>query len=203
MADFKAAYAKVKRFEGGWCNVPGDHGGETFAGIARQFWPDWEGWPLIDQAKKHESFKEGPRAFSAYLLDSEKLPAMAEEWYRLNWWQPLRLGTLSQELADEIFEQAVNMGKGGAGKHLQRLCNALNWWRGGRLFPDLSVDGAIGPKTLQAIRMLLKDRISVREFTNWLNIAQGAFYMGIAAGNVDQRKFFDGWRSRVEVKNGN
>ncbi len=29
MADFTIAYAPLAGFEGGWCNVPGDSGGET------------------------------------------------------------------------------------------------------------------------------------------------------------------------------
>ena len=37
MADFLISYAPLKAFEGGWCNVKGDAGGETYAGIARNF----------------------------------------------------------------------------------------------------------------------------------------------------------------------
>ena len=43
MAIFKKAYEPVRQWEGGWCNVEGDRGGETYAGIARNFWPDWPG----------------------------------------------------------------------------------------------------------------------------------------------------------------
>lgn len=42
-ADFNIAYNPVRTFEGDWCNVPGDKGGETYAGIARAFFPDWPG----------------------------------------------------------------------------------------------------------------------------------------------------------------
>ena len=53
MADFATAYAPLAGFEGGWCNVQGDSGGETYAGIARRYWPDWPGWKLIDGEKDH------------------------------------------------------------------------------------------------------------------------------------------------------
>lgn len=33
-ADFNIAYNPVRTFEGDWCDVPGDKGGETYAGIA-------------------------------------------------------------------------------------------------------------------------------------------------------------------------
>ena len=29
--------------------VSGDRGGQTYAGIARNFYPDWDGWDLIDR----------------------------------------------------------------------------------------------------------------------------------------------------------
>lgn len=69
-AVFESAYAPVKQWEGGWCDVPGDSGGETYAGIARNFFPNWRGWPLIDAAKRHNSFREGSSAFSRHLSTS-------------------------------------------------------------------------------------------------------------------------------------
>ena len=44
MADFKVAFAKTIRFEGGYVNHKADKGGETYKGIARNFWPKWKGW---------------------------------------------------------------------------------------------------------------------------------------------------------------
>ncbi len=49
--DFQKALAHTLEFEGGYANDPADSGGETFRGISRRNWPQWEGWPLIDQAK--------------------------------------------------------------------------------------------------------------------------------------------------------
>lgn len=34
--------------EGGYANVLGDKGGETYMGISRVYWPSWPGWPVID-----------------------------------------------------------------------------------------------------------------------------------------------------------
>ena len=53
MADFDLAYAPVAKWEGGWTHDSGDKGGETYAGIARAFFPDWPGWHFIDAAKAH------------------------------------------------------------------------------------------------------------------------------------------------------
>lgn len=52
MADFATAYAPLAGFEGGWCNVQGDSGGETYAGIARRYWPGWPGWKIIKAQHK-------------------------------------------------------------------------------------------------------------------------------------------------------
>lgn len=199
MADFEHAYAPVRQFEGGWCDIPGDRGGETYAGIARAFWPDWEGWSLVDAAKRHTSFSEGARTFSRHLESIPGLQDMVASWYRREWWERMGLASLPQVLADEIFEQAVNLGRGGAGRYLQRLCNALNYDRSSHkaLFPDLAEDGAIGSKTLEALSLLLARRCSPEDMVHWLNCLQGAHYVAIAAKNQDNRQFLDGWRSRT------
>ena len=45
MADFQPAFEKMIRNEGGYTlhNVASDRGGQTFAGIARNFHPNWPG----------------------------------------------------------------------------------------------------------------------------------------------------------------
>lgn len=199
MADFLKAYALVKAWEGGWCDVQGDAGGETYAGIARSFFPDWPGWPLIDAAKKHSSFRQGSRAFSAHLATLPGLADMVTDWYRMEWWDRMRLDHLPQIVADELFEQAVNLGRGGSGRYVQRLCNALNYNKrtGQRLFPDLAEDGCLGPKSLTAISALLSERASAAVFVHALNGLQLAHYVGLGSKNFEHRKFVDGWLTRT------
>lgn len=198
MAIFKKAYEPVRQWEGGWCNVEGDRGGETYAGIARNFWPDWPGWKTIDEAKQHASFRSGARAFSKHLDGIPGLRDMVEDWYLAEWWDRMGLGALPQTLANEIFEQSINLGRGGAGRYLQRLCNALNYDKArGELFPDLAEDGAVGSKTLAALTALLKERCSPEDMVHWLNCLQGAHYVNIAARTPGNRKFIDGWRTRT------
>lgn len=199
MAEFLQAYEPVRRWEGGWCDVPGDSGGETYAGIARNFWPGWSGWPLIDAAKKHSSFREGARAFSRHLDALPGLTDLVTDWYRAEWWERMGLARFPQAVADEIFEQSVNLGRAGAGRSLQRLCNALNYNKRSdeRLFPDLAEDGAVGPKTLAALSAVLERRADEAAVVHALNCLQGAHYVGLAAKNFRHRKFMDGWMSRT------
>ena len=91
MAEFLKAYAPLKDFEGGWCDVSGDTGGETYAGIARNFFPSWEGWAVIDAAKSHSSHSRGALAFSRHLATLPGLSDMVRDWYRREWWDRMGL----------------------------------------------------------------------------------------------------------------
>lgn len=199
MADFLKAYAPLKNFEGGWCNVSGDPGGETYAGIARNFFPSWDGWAVIDAAKSHSSYSRGALAFSRHLAALPGLSDMVSDWYRREWWDRMGLAAFSQPVADELFEQAVNLGRSGAGKLLQRLCNAMNFDKrsGAALFVDLVVDGAVGPKTLAALARVLDRRASDAAVVHALNCLQGGHYIEVAAVNAAKRKFVDGWLTRT------
>ena len=97
------------------------------------------------------------------------------------------------------FEQTVNLGRGGAGKYLQRLCNALNYnkSKGERLFTDLVEDGAVGNKTLDALSAILARRSGEADVVHALNCMQGAHYVGLAAKNFQHRQFMDGWMKRT------
>lgn len=179
-ADFNIAYNPVRTFEGDWCDVPGDKGGETYAGIARAFFPDWPGWHFIDAAKAHPSFQQGSLAFSRHLTTLPNLEDLVTAFYRVQWWDKMGLARWPQLVANELFEQAVNLGRGGSGKLLQRVCNAMNYVRRNgkeqRLFDDLDEDGAVGPKTVKALALVLEYRAE-RDVVHALNAAQGKKYL--------------------------
>ena len=196
---FETAYAPLRGFEGGWCNDPGDAGGETYGGIARNFYSNWQGWAIIDAAKSNTSFRQGASAFSRHLAGIPGLADLVTEWFRVEWWNRMGLEQFPQAVANEIFEQSVNLGRGGAGKYLQRMCNAMNFskFTGQRLFEDLKEDGAVGGKTLAALATILAKRTSVESIVHALNCMQGAHYVGLGAKNYDHRQFVDGWMTRT------
>ncbi|WP_297829232.1 glycoside hydrolase family 108 protein [uncultured Desulfovibrio sp.] len=195
-ASFEKAYAPLAAFEGGYANDPSDRGGETYAGIARNFFPEWPGWAIVDKWKK--SLGENAAVLTRALATAPDLQELVADWYRAEWWDRLGLASLPQALADEIFEQSINLGKAGAGKKVQIVCNAYNRGRDGKpLFADLAVDGAIGPRTLNALRLLIERRMDAYGLVHALNCMQGAHYLELAAGRPGQRKFTSGWMSRT------
>lgn len=103
MADFLPSFERVLRNEGGYVlhTVPGDRGGQTYAGIARNAWPRWQGWRSIDAG-------------------GEPAAEMVRGFYRANFWTPLRLEEVqSPDIARTLFDFAVNAGTGTASKLAQ------------------------------------------------------------------------------------
>ena len=200
MADFSTAHAPVAVWEGGYGNHPADRGGETLCGIARGCHPDLALWKLVDAEKDHPSFRQGSAAFTRHLRQIPGLLEQVTAFYR-GLFHSLGLDSedMPQELANEIYEQVVNLGQGGHTRYLQRICNAFNYNRktGTRLFHDLKEDGALGTLTRAALRVLIEKRTTQAVLVHALNGAQAMHYINLAAGNETQRCFLDGWLTEV------
>ncbi|MDD2467167.1 MAG: glycosyl hydrolase 108 family protein [Desulfobulbus sp.] len=128
---FEKAFAKTMKHEGGYAIVDGH---ETYMGIDRTKHPQWSGWQEIE-----DCIEQG-----AAFTHNPDLTDMVREFYRAEFWKPLRCAEIdlaNQEAAEELFEASVNCGKVNGVKFLQRALNALN--AKGRLFNDLQVDGVI------------------------------------------------------------
>ena len=94
MADFQPAFERLIRDEGGYVlhTVPGDRGGQTFAGIARNAHPKWSGWSEVDAGRT-------PPAQAVF------------DFYRQEFWQRMRGEELThQAIASDIFNFYVNAG---------------------------------------------------------------------------------------------
>lgn len=126
MAQFEPAYEEMIRDEGGYTlhNVEGDRGGLTYAGIARNFNPTWEGWAYVDR-------KETPPTH------------LVRDWYRAKYWVPIRGDEIThQEVASDIFNFAVNTSAPGNPTVAVKLAQAV---------VGATPDGAFGPRTLTAV----------------------------------------------------
>lgn len=100
---------------------------------------------------------------------------------------------VSWPIGEEMVDTGVNMGASVPGPWLQRTLNALN--QRGRLFPDLVVDGQLGPATIAALKSVLRHRGAdgAKVIARTLNCMQGARYLEITERNPQQEDFFYGW----------
>lgn len=188
MAKFEKAYKKLSVFEGGYSNHPEDNGGETFRGIARNFYPKWEGWRIIDAIKRTH-----PKTFKNIIENSSMLHNMVKEFYKEKYWNFFSGDEIKdQDVANEIFESSINCGKSTAVKFLQKSLNLLN--RGGDLYEEIAVDGVFGSNTKKTLDKCI-DNKDGRHLYNLLNISQGARYM-----NIGNKTFIRGWLKRIRIK---
>jgi lysozyme family protein len=174
-AYFDKAFEKVVGIEGGFTDDPADSGGATKFGITERL------------ARAH-----------GYAGAMRDLPlSTARAIYRAEFWDALRLEDVAGEwpaVALELFEQAVNLGAVPAARHFQRCLNVLN--RRGRDYPDIAVDGRIGPWTVRAFARYMKCREKARQgavMVSALNAMQGAFYIELAERREKDERFVFGW----------
>jgi lysozyme family protein len=166
--------------EGGYVNDPDDSGGETNYGITST------------AAKEH-----------GYTGSIGAMPlSVAVDIYEEMYWHAIHgdsIVEMSQIVAAEVFDTAVNTGVHRASIFLQRALNVLNDRE--RLYPDIKTDGAIGPNTINALRCYVRRRDAAVMVTV-LNAMQGAFYVELAEQREKDEKFLYGWiKNRVEVTN--
>lgn len=188
--DFNRAYDTLLKHEGGYSNHSSDRGGETYKGIARNFERDWNGWKIID------SYKSKP-GFPNNLDQDQELDLRCREIYKVKYWDVNRIDEMMiYPLKYEVFEIGVNMGVGTAGKLLQESLNLLN--KQEKLYPNLTIDGKIGPATIRTVQALLNNESGIT-LVNLINILQGERYINICRNNESQEVFLRGWLNRIDI----
>lgn len=195
---------QILGIEGRYSNDPRDSGGETVYGISRKYWPNWPGWVIVDALKAQPGF---PRSLDA----SEALKQLRNRFYKQFFWDRFNgdeLAELSPPIAAELMDIEVNCQPGLAARALQRALNALNDPSGGTdsasvMYPELEVDGLIGPVTLNALQTLLAVRKRQGEVVllRMLNVQQGAHYMELVERREKDKAFVYGWfLRRIELQ---
>ncbi|ASY44172.1 MAG: glycoside hydrolase family 108 protein [Pseudomonadota bacterium] len=160
--------------EGGYSNHPADRGGPTNWGITQAVARD-----------------------NGFVGDMRALPrATAVAIYRRIYWdQPgyAFVAETAPSVAAELFDTAVNMGVGTATGFLQRALNALN--RNQRDYPDLTLDRAIGARTLGALRAFraLRGKAGEAVLLKAIEAMQGERYIALAENRPANEAFLYGW----------
>lgn len=154
MAEFNDHIEKTLKFEGGYVNDPNDAGGETKFGISKRAYPNIDIKNLtLDEAKKI---------------------------YKRDYWDKVHGDEIiSEHIAFELFDTAVNMGVRTASKLLQVASGAF-------------ADGVIGNKTLELINGTDEELLLAK-----FKLAKVARYTYICEKNPNNRKFFYGWIRRT------
>lgn len=185
MADFKQALPFTLAQEGGYANDPDDSGGETWRGISRRNWEQWDGWPIIDNAKAMMNDSNRDHIFKM-LAASEELQDRVERFYRAEFWPDTYDQIVSQEVATKLFDWGVNMGTHESVKCLQRAISCCN--------PGpFDVDGAFGVRTLG-----LANSIKPEDLLPQFIAAAKAHYRGIVEEHPKDVKFLKGWLARAD-----
>lgn len=128
MADFQPAFDRMIENEGGYrlTSISNDRGGQTYAGIARNFHPDWPGWKIIDRND----------------MGNMELTYLVHDFYKAQFWDRICGDDIQKNaIAAAIFDFAVNAGVATAAKLAQLTAGEIP-------------DGRIGPKTIAALNAM-------------------------------------------------
>lgn len=187
MAKFEIAESITGRNEGGYANDPADKGGETYAGVARNYWPNWQGWKIIDNIKfdlRVNSVVTASRINKAAKANSV-LTGLISKFYKQNFWDVNKLDQINdQQLANTVYDFGVNSGTGRAANFLQQSINS-------QVSLDIIVDGNIGPVTISKANSVDPALLHAS-----FNKRREDFYRSIAKGS--QAKFLSNWLSRLK-----
>src|SRR5882724_908620 len=175
-ADFNIAIKVVLANEGGYVNNPADPGGETYKGISRRKWPNWEGWVIID------GYKSNPR-FPQILESDSSLQSLVDTFYRHEFWL---YGDLNnQDIATKLLDISVNMGI----KRAIILCQiSLN-----DIGEHCGVDGKWGPATESTI-----NGSDVNLLLPEIRASQSHYYTNLVAQRPELYQFLKSWLRRVQ-----
>ena len=142
MTPFHRALSRTLAAEGYYTDS-----GPTYRGIDRRYWPEWEGWAIIDD------WLGG--GITVPVRDAA-LVEPVERFYRVQFWNRVwgdRVAELDEGVAMALFDFSVHSGVHAAVRGLQVSMNDLN--RHGRTYADIAEDGVLGPRTLETLRRQL------------------------------------------------
>lgn len=170
---FENAIETVLAHEGTLSEHRHDPGGVTKWGISLRW--------LRSQGKLGDVDLDGD-------IDADDVRALTRQQaidrYRMGFWKPA-YEQLPQELANKVFDFAVNASHAAAHRTLQRALQNL-------VVGPLLVDGVIGPRTLAALGGV-EEAALLREF----RAAQAFYYCTLCFEKPELRKFIRGWLRRA------
>lgn len=175
---FKNFLPILLKSEGGYSKLAADKGGETYAGITKKNYPTWPGWAIINKL----TLSQGE------IINDPKLDKLISDFYKKNFWDVLKCDSLTQSVAFNLCDFAINSGVTTAAKAFQQVINSL--------LPTgattLITDGKIGNLTVKAANSLDQKKLNEA-----LILYRQNFYKKIVENNPSQAVFLSGWLARL------
>ena len=181
MANFITSLNVTLKHEGGYANLTGDSGGETIFGISRNNHPNATLWAEIDNYKRIMHFKTKPcqndiSRMNSLCLNNKVVMKQVQDIYYNSYWLVIKGDRIhSQELANNIFDMAVNSGNSRAIKLIQSLLG-------------IKVDGIVGNQTISSIN----EYIDSKQLNNDYVIKRIEYYK-----SLNKSQFINGWINRT------
>lgn len=171
MADYKKLVPFILRWEGGKVNDPDDRGGLTNKGITRA--------TFVELSQKVLGI--APTIANFNNLTSDQAAKFIKYYFDIATYNN---SIKNEEIAFIITNWFWGSGRGGL-IQFQKMLNS-------KFGTNLTVDGEIGPKTINAINSI-NAKLLYNEAIKW----RANFFKQIAANDPSQKKFLNGWLNRL------
>lgn len=190
MTKFENAFNYMIQYEGDkFVDHPNDKGGATKFGISEKFVMEHTtsiGFNIEAETLLHPGFSV--KTFIRNLIQSD-----AEAIYKKYFWLPIYEKIETQDIANYIFDMAVNHGHKNAAIIVQRAIRAASL--------PIKEDGIIGKETLKYLNFENNNTIDVIVYAAGLFVAmhseRAGFMRCIVAANPSQKVFLEGWLKRA------
>jgi typhoid toxin secretion A len=170
--------------EGGYVDHLDDQGGPTNFGISLRLY-----------VKYHPNAN---RASIAKITRAEAFSIYYQEFYKLT--NIYKLTPISEAIATEVLDSAVNFGPTSAIHFLQRALNVFNMQQ--QVYPDVAVTNTITEPTIRGLSAFMNKRGAEGEqvLLKALNALQAVKYIELAESKQKSESFVYGWiRARVNM----
>lgn len=170
--NFSKVYETIRSHEGNYVNLKVDRGRETYGGISRRNFPDWQGWYVIDKAKplvRHDSVPD--------------VEWMVKDWYLDRWVEGGFEKIENFDLALNLFDFYIHSGRRTVELKINRVlakygCEAI------------SVQGEWVPNYINTL--------PPNEFILHLKIERLKLFNYLVTKDSSQMVFLRGWYKRIE-----
>lgn len=172
--NFLKAYNHIRKWEGNYSNLPYDKGGETYAGITKNFNQNWEGWDELEKFKKDSVI-----CWNQYIT---KMEPHVINYYFDKWMNEGYYLIKDPMVANYVFDYR-NSGNV-AIKHIQQVLI----YHGQKI----KVTKTMNKETINAI-----NNVNPIIFVTHLQEVRKEFYNGVADRNPELERYLKGWLNRA------